>query len=90
MGCIIGEKLPLIENIVLRVISPNSPENMEVKAGNRVYSLSFHSLPEEECVNVYGLDISDRKEFEEKLRESEKKYRLIVITAQEDIWMVDA
>jgi hypothetical protein len=90
MGCIIGEKLPLIENIVLRVISPNSPENMEVKAGNRIYSLSFHPLPEEECVNVCGFDISDRKEFEEKLRESEKKYRLIVITAQEDIWMVDA
>jgi hypothetical protein len=90
MGCIIGEKLPLIENIVRRVISPNSPENIEVKAGNRVYSLSFHPLPEEECVNVYGFDISDRKEFEEKLRESEKKYRLIVITAQEDIWMVDA
>ena len=74
-GVNIGEKLPLhIENIVHRVISLNSPEKMEVKAGNRIYLVSFHSIPKEECVNVYGFDISDQKKLEVKLRESEDRF----------------
>jgi PAS domain S-box-containing protein len=70
-GVNIGEKLPQhIENIVHRVISQNGPEKIEVKAGNGVYLVSFHPLPEEECVNFYGFDISDQKKLEEKLREA--------------------
>ena len=30
--------------------------------------VSFHSIPEEECVNIYGFDISERKELEGKFR----------------------
>ena len=71
----VGEKLPpYFIDIVKGVTSINAPQKMEVKVGNRVYVLLFHSLPEEECVNIYGFDISDQKELEEKLRESEKKY----------------
>ena len=45
---LVGEKLPLhIENIVQRVISLSSPEKIEVEAGNNVYLVSFHPLPEE-------------------------------------------
>ena len=58
--------------------------------GKRVYLVSFHPLPEDECVNIYGFDISDQKELEEKLRESEEKYRNIVETANEGIWILDA
>ena len=36
--------------------------------GKRIYLIAFHPLPEEECVNIYGFDISDQKELEEKLR----------------------
>ena len=63
---------------------------MEVKAGNRVYLVSFHPLPEEECVNIYGFDISDQKKLEEKLQESEKKYRNIVETTNEGVWIFNA
>jgi len=74
-GVVVGKKLPsYIIVFVQRVISRNSPEKLEVKVGNRVYVISFHPLPKEECVNIYGFDVSDHKEFEEKLRESEKKY----------------
>lgn len=34
-------------------------------------------------------DITDRKKVEEKVSNSEEKYRLIVETAQEGIWMID-
>ncbi|MCO5384373.1 MAG: hypothetical protein NHB15_21890 [Methanosarcina barkeri] len=67
-GVAVGEKLPSsIGNIAKNVISRNSPEKMEVKVGKKVYWVAFHALPEEECVNIYGFDISDRREFEEKL-----------------------
>ena len=90
-GMKVGEKLPsYIGDSVHRVISRNSPEKMEVKVGNRVYLVSFHPLPEEECVNIYGFDISDQKELEGKLRESENKYRNIVETSVEGIWIFNA
>ena len=73
MGCGVGEKVPSsIGDIVQRVISHNSPEKIEVKVGNKVYLVVFSPLPEQECVNISGFDISDQKELEEKLRESEK------------------
>ena len=73
-GVGIGEKLPsCIGDFVQRVISRNSPEKMEVKVGKRIYLVAFHPLPEEGRVNIYGFDISDQKELEEKLRIKEKQ-----------------
>ncbi len=90
-GVEVGEKLPsYIGDLVQRVISRNRPEKNEVKAGNRVYVVSFHHLPEEECVNIYGFDISDQKKLEERLQESEKKYRNIVETTNEGVWTFNA
>ena len=73
-GVGVGEKLPSsIGDFVQRAISRNSPEKMEVKAGKRVYLVAFHPLPEEGHVNIYGFDISDQKELEEKLQGERKK-----------------
>ena len=72
-GVGVGEKLPsCIGNFVQRVFSRNSPEKTEVKVGKKVYLVAFHPLQEEECVNIYGFDISDQKDLERKLRESEE------------------
>jgi PAS domain S-box-containing protein len=84
---VVGGKLSsYIEYLVQRVISRNSPEKYEVKVGNRVYLVSFQPILEEECVNIYGFDISDQKELEGRLQESEKKYRNIVETTNEGVW----
>ena len=85
------EKIPsYIKEIVQKVISLNSPEKMEVKAGDRVYLVVFSPLPKQECVNISGFDISEQKEVEGKLRESENKYRNIVETIIEGIWIFNA
>jgi PAS domain S-box-containing protein len=86
-----GEKLPsCIGNVVQRVIFRNSPEKMEVKAGNRVYLVVFYPLPENECVNVSGFDISDKRKIKEKPLESEERCLSIVETANEGIWTFDS
>jgi PAS domain S-box-containing protein len=73
-GVGVGEKLPsCIGDFVQRVSSRSSPEKIEVKVGNRVYLVAFHPSPEGECVNIYGFDINDQKELEEKLRIKEKQ-----------------
>ena len=90
-GVEVGERLPSYSgDLVQKVISRNNPEKIEVKIGKRVYLVAFHPSSEEECVNVYGFDISDQKELEGKLRESENKYRNIVETSVEGIWIFNA
>jgi len=75
-GVEIGEKLPSsIGDIVRRVISRNSPKKMEVNVGKSVYLVVFHPLPDLECVNISGFDISGQKELEEIPLESEEKYK---------------
>ncbi|WP_292391848.1 PAS domain-containing sensor histidine kinase [Methanosarcina sp. UBA5] len=77
-GAKVGDKLPSsIVDIVQKVITQNNPEKMEVKAGIRIYLIVFHPLPKQGCVNISGFDISKQKEIEGKLRESEKKYRIV-------------
>jgi PAS domain S-box-containing protein len=46
--------------------------------------------PTHSGVCVYFHDIDKRKQIEASLRESESKYRRIVETAQEGIWIIDA
>ena len=71
-GVTVGEKLPsYIGDVVQRVLCQNSPEKMEVKAGKRTYQIALHPSLEQECVNVYGFDISGQKELEVKPLESE-------------------
>jgi PAS domain S-box-containing protein len=73
-GVGIGEKLPFhIGEFAQRAISQNIPEKMEIKAEKRVYLVIFHPFPEEECIKIYGFDISEQKELEEKLRIKEKQ-----------------
>ena len=59
---------------------------MEVKVGNKVYLIAFHPLPDEECVNIYGFDISDQKELERKLQESKEDLAEVHKTAHIGNW----
>ena len=80
----VGEKVPsYIEDFVQKAISQKSPTKMEVEVENKVYLVTFHPTPEEKEVSLYGFDITDQKELEKKLQESENKYRDIIETAKE-------
>lgn len=68
----VREKLPPhIEIFVQRAICQEVSEKIKIKVGERVYFTVFHPLPEQECVNIYGFDISESKRHEGELQESE-------------------
>ena len=87
-GTAVGQKLPsCFIDVVKGATSIKAPQKIEVKTENSIYLISFHSLPEEESVNIYGFDISDQKELEGKRRENDEKYRKIVETINEGVWI---
>lgn len=51
---------------------------MDVESGGRVFSLLFVPLADSGYVNLYGLDITDRKRAEEELRQVNTRLDLAV------------
>jgi PAS domain S-box-containing protein len=56
---------------------------------NVEFNVGLIDYEEEKSILVFVRDISDRKEAERLIKESQEKYRLIIETAQEGIWLVD-
>lgn len=77
-GVSVGEPLPPdMLNFIGRGIFKLNIEKLEVKVAEKVFLLNFHPLNEEECITVYGFDITDQKKLEEKLRKKEKQNEVL-------------
>ncbi|MDX1938386.1 MAG: PAS domain S-box protein [Flavihumibacter sp.] len=49
-----------------------------------------HIYPSQDGVSIFFRNISERKKVQLQLAESEEKYRIIIETAQEGVWMIDS
>jgi len=56
-------------------ISGGEQEELEIRAGEKIFLLVFHPFPEKGHLSLCGFDITAQKKTEEKLRKSEEKYR---------------
>ncbi len=67
-----GEKLPqTMVNTIKGILSQKKPEKIEINTEKKTYSVTFCSLPEDNCVYLQGFDISPFMQAEEELK---KKY----------------
>ena len=64
----LGKPAPRVLNDVIReVFTTGAAKTVETTCGERIFTLSIHPTPTQKDVNVYGIDITERKLAEEAL-----------------------
>ena len=81
--------LPQISRHVSDVLKSGMRKNVEIKNGNRVFLFTFAPILDAGYVNVYAIDITDLKETEKALSESEERFRAITDSAFDAVVMMD-
>lgn len=72
----IGNRIPiLLRDIIHKTFEENVIQNLEVALNRRFYSIFVTPIKGTNYVNIYGMDITERKRAEQNLKESEEKYR---------------
>jgi len=70
-GCVVGDRLPPEYcQLNSEALDKGETETVEVACNGRVFSLAFAPVPEAGFTNLYGLDITSRKQAEDRLRAS--------------------
>ncbi|MHC4664980.1 MAG: PAS domain S-box protein [Planctomycetota bacterium] len=71
-GCGVDERVPKHwYQYISRILTSDQPEELETPCGDRIFALTITPVVDAGYVNVYGTDITERKQAEEDLR----KYR---------------
>ena len=83
--CRVGQPLPASwRAFVMDALGSGSNKEVEVEIGDQIFSLTFAPVPAAEYVNVYGLDITERKRAGEEVRRLsraiEQSPSMVVIT----------
>ncbi len=72
----VGTKIPIeLYDIVQIAFKENINKTLEMERANKVYSFVITPIQETGYANIYGIDITERKEAEQKIKGSEKKYK---------------
>ncbi len=67
---------PAFAPLLAEAIRGEGPFQRDLALGEKVYSLTLMPFPGEGYVNLYGLDITDRRRAETALRESQDRFRV--------------
>jgi len=76
LGLSVGTKVQeFLEKILNEAIDSGSQLELEKTVGEKTYLFTIAPIIGQNYVNIYGLDITERKDAEEALRKSEEKFR---------------
>jgi PAS domain S-box-containing protein len=73
-GCGVGDQAPDEWQSFITGLA-GGHKNREVRCGDRVFLLTFTPVRDATYVNLYGMDITEKKRTEEQLRETEQELR---------------
>jgi PAS domain S-box-containing protein/putative nucleotidyltransferase with HDIG domain len=74
---------------VLDALKDDDIKTVETEIGDKVISLTFAPIVEKDFVNVYGLDITERKQAEEQIKDSEKRLKILFDYAPDAYYISD-
>jgi PAS domain S-box-containing protein len=86
-NCGVGQRVPpFIGEAVQGALAEESVTEMDVELAGRVYSFVIAPIGHAAYANLYGRDITDRKRAERALRDSEKRFRMLVSASSEVLY----
>ena len=86
-GCSIGGSAPRFWcDLAAQVLVSGENKTIDIEFNKKVYSMFVAPVTGSGYVNLYGRDITERKQAEEELQTAEEKYRTIFENAMEGIF----
>jgi PAS domain S-box-containing protein len=88
--CQVGQQLPKYwRKLISGVLRSGSRKDVEINVGKQIISVTLSPVADKGYVNLYGLDITERKRSEAALRESEEEKNTIIEEAPVGICHTD-
>jgi PAS domain S-box-containing protein len=83
---VVGSRVPAeINSIVRKALSEGSSKSFEVECNDQIYLFQAVPIAGKDYINLYGMNITTSRMYENALVRSEEKYRMIVELSQEGI-----
>lgn len=82
-----GEQAPeIVLKQTVAVLQSGQTEDFDIEIGSPIFSLLAAPQPEQGYVNIYGKDITEMRQTQRALTESEERYRAFIENTSEGIW----
>lgn len=89
--CQVGQPLPVpLQALVTQAMRQQQELQRDIELGERYYSISIMPFPAENYANLYGRDITSRKQVEAALQQSEARFRQLADALPQLVWTAQA